>query len=775
MSKNNKFLIISIVLGVMFFNISSSAMESSNHEKKQENSNEINILKGQDNKKKEDVSSLKNEIKENVNESKIIKCEKEENGNKKSIDIKDNEIIKYWIEKWENNLICLDEQSELTNITNIDDVKNYIENSIKNNIKNFEKILDRFERYKCEFEECYNESDSYYYYEYYNNDCFFDSSKLKNVIKNENEALIEENKMQINEELVITYLNKVLKNNRSSRDKTKTYKDLIRDAYKYCFNSSDFNYTQYDKERNIFKEQELIKKLNREYEEMKCVIGIVEVLERIKQEDDENILYAIKYRLNYDCIESNRLKYVKNILEEFKKLENKFSSVEEIYNEDMCCYFNIFLRELEQAAYEGISKEFINGILDLITKCCPKRFIKEFKIYLDIKYEIICSANDIRRLVDLEEYHLLKEKKDEFFKLLGYLLNDDIFKKIEGLLSKEIEKSSRCVNYTGINFENMMYIRTIKDLLRKYNFTFPNKLEELIENDFEGAKKIREIKLILNDLAKKDLSEDELIEKTEELIEKLRGKIDDESIEKLKCFASKKYFIEDWVKVFIRYIEGDSINFYTNLKKVIERKYEEMLSVEGIIKDIKNILTVLNDGTRKDKVESCLDTFLKNIDSCICSEIGNLAKSTIIDGIKYLFENLELLEFRKFFNKIESEIRDPSDIYMNIAVLIKRECKDMKNRIEIEELKKEIENMLLEIEEKENEDDKYKESEDFKELFKKIKEKSETLYRKQHNFGQSYIRLKFDLVKNIFTGHYRIKVVNEDKRYNNANDETEME
>lgn len=83
--------------------------------------------------------------------------------------------------------------------------------------------------------------------------------------------------------------------------------------------------------------------------------------------------------------------------------------------------------------------------------------------------------------------------------------------------------------------------------------------------------------------------------------------------------------------------------------------------------------------------------------------------------------------------------------------------------------------MLSEIEDKEREDDKYKESEDFKELFKKIKEKSETLYRKQHNFGRNYIRLKFDLVKNIITGHYSIKVVNEDKRYNNANDETEME
>lgn len=205
---------------------------------------------------------------------------------------------------------------------------------------------------------------------------------------------------------------------------------------------------------------------------------------------------------------------------------------------------------------------------------------------------------------------------------------------------------------------------------------------------FEGAKKIREIKLILNYLAKKDLPEDELIKKTEELIEKLRYDIDDKSIEKLKYFASKKYFKEDWVKVFIRYIEGDSINFYTNLKRLIERKYKEMLSVEGIIKDIKDILIVLNDGTSNNEIKSCLDTFLKNIDSCICSEIGNLAKSTIIDGIKYLFENLELLEFRKFFNKIENETRNPSDIYMNIALLIKRECKDIKNRIEIEKLKK---------------------------------------------------------------------------------------
>ncbi len=53
MLKNNKFLIISIVLGTMFFNISSSAMESNNHGKKQENLNEDNILKIQSDEEKE--------------------------------------------------------------------------------------------------------------------------------------------------------------------------------------------------------------------------------------------------------------------------------------------------------------------------------------------------------------------------------------------------------------------------------------------------------------------------------------------------------------------------------------------------------------------------------------------------------------------------------------------------------------------------------------------------------------------------------------------------
>ena len=764
MSINNKFLIISIVLGVMFFNISSSAMESSNHEKKQENLNEINILKGQDNEKKEDVSSLKNEIKENVNESKIIKCEKEDNGNKKSIDIKGNKIIKYCIEKWKNDLICLDKQSELTNITNIDDVKKYIENSIKNNIKNFEEIIDRFKEYKCEFEEC-DESNCY------NNDCFFDFSRLEKVIEEKNRELLEEDKMQINKEFVITYLDKVLKNNRSLRDKTKTYKDLIRDAYKYCSNGSDFDYTPYDKERNIFKGDELIeklKKLNREYEEMKCVIGIVEVLERIKQGNDENILYASKYKLNYDYIESNTLKYVKNMLEEFNKLEDIFSFVKKIYGESMYKYYNMFLRELEQAADEGISKEFINGILNLITECSPKRFIEEFKIYLNKKYEIICSASDIIFRVQPEAFYFLKDGKEDFFKSLGCLLDDDIFKKIEGFLSKEIEKNSRDVNYTGISFENMMYIKTIRDLLCKYNFTFPNKLEELIKNNFEDAKKIREIKLILNDLGKKYLPEDELIKKTDELIKKLRGEIDDKSIEKLKYFASKKYF-RDLVKVFIKHIEEDSINFYTNLKRAIERKDEEMLSAQGIIKDINNILIVLNNGTRKDKVESRLNTFLENFKNCERSDIGDYVKKTTVSGMKYIFENLELSEFRKFFHQIENEIQDPRNIYMKIAVLTK-------NKFVVVNLEKEIKNMLLEIEQKEEKDNKYKESEDFKKLFNKIKEKSETLYRKQHNFRQNYIRLKFDLVKNIFTGHYSIKVVNENKRdNNNANDETEME
>ena len=146
MSKNNKFLTISIVLGAMFFNISSSAMENNKQEKKQENSNgTINIIKNQIGEKKEDVSSLKNEIREIG--GKEEKTKKTEGVSKKFKEDEDLKLKENLFNKEESKNLLKSRYEEKLFIKNI---KAILEKIKIENKKKLEKgFLDILEGRKC--------------------------------------------------------------------------------------------------------------------------------------------------------------------------------------------------------------------------------------------------------------------------------------------------------------------------------------------------------------------------------------------------------------------------------------------------------------------------------------------------------------------------------------------------------------------------------------------------------------------------------------------------
>ena len=298
---NKKFLVITVFLGVMFFCVSSGAMENNNHEKKLEN---LDGNKKENNSENEDIEESvikiidkENDVenkktKENINESKILESGTKEHINNNSIGIEYKKFIDYWTRRWEKVLNSLAEQNKLTNL---EEAKEHIEKLIKKDIENFEDVLERFEKYNCEFKEYENdEYDLFYDMEY--EDVFFNFDELKKILEEENETLLREKDIKIDEELVIKYVNNVLKNNESLQNKIKTYKDLIRDAYidylnknsyddDYIFDPSEIN----DEGRFIFNKENSIENLD---EGKKYILRMKEILEKIKEESDKDILYA---------------------------------------------------------------------------------------------------------------------------------------------------------------------------------------------------------------------------------------------------------------------------------------------------------------------------------------------------------------------------------------------------------------------------------------------------------------------------------------------------
>ncbi len=515
MFKNSKFLIVTVFLEVMFFCVSSSAMKNINHEKKLENIKENkkennsenedieeNVIKIKD--KENDVENKK--IKENVNESKILKSETKDYVNKNLVGIEYKNFIDYWMEIWEEFLNSLAEQNKLTNL---EQAKEYIEKLIKKDIKNFEDVLKRFEKYGCEFKEYekdeYSEYDFFYEMKYY--DEFFDFEKLEEILKKENEDLLREKNMQIDEELVINYVKDFLRDDESLRNKTKTYKDLIRDAYIDYLNKNSYDYIvepsrtiKYDESQFIFNKEDSIGNLDEENKKKKLIMRMKEILEKIKESNDEDIFYASCSEL-YLVVnhKENRKKYVKPILKKFDELEDIFEEIikdeekyfveyifRNIFNREdnkKNKYFERLIRVLKQAASEGISKGFIDGILkSLEWEGSTREIIEKFKKCLDEKFKMMNRVSSIETLAKEILTRPTQENKQELFELLRDGLSDN--KDIDDI--KMVSENRRTKD---IVFEEATYIKTIIDLSHKYKLAFFDKLEELIKNDFESIKK----------------------------------------------------------------------------------------------------------------------------------------------------------------------------------------------------------------------------------------------------------------------------------------------
>ena len=281
--------------------------------------------------------------------------------------------ISFWVNSYGENSKSLVEENKLDNFKNI---REYFENLVKKDIKNiFENVLERFKKYKCEFKEYDNYSeDKYSFYDAYNfeyGDEFFDFEELDEIIEKENEGIAKEGKIQIDKNLVISYVKDVLKKDKEKRDKIKTYRDLIKEAYMDC-SSNLVDFKEHNKDCFIY-EKSAIKKINAEYKELRNIFEIKQILERLKQKDKKNI------KTSYTCFN------IDSYMESFKELliYKDIKRLEEIFKRNKC---EEFVEVFKLFCDSGKIDQLIDKILELTkVKYVPGEFFEQAKKYFKEK------------------------------------------------------------------------------------------------------------------------------------------------------------------------------------------------------------------------------------------------------------------------------------------------------------------------------------------------------------------------------------------------------
>ncbi len=671
-------------------------------------------------------------IKEKINRTEESKGLEEERKSYVNRNLRENEyegFVSYWVEKWGINLGYFIKNNKLTDLK---DIKEYIEN-----------ILTKFKKYRCEFKEDGEDEEYNIYGELVNKDEFFDFNKLNKAIEYENKFLAKEKNVQINKELVIKYIDNVLKYNKLLRIKTKTYEDLIRDAYEYA-----------------------MKDLKKEYEEMQFIMKMREILEKIKQKDKKETEEACRNFIT-EISRKYREKNEKDFLEDFNELEYIFKKNMEDQEK---IYFERFIYSLSLVLYSGIIEQYIDEIMELTKKQYkPRRFIEDIKKCIQEKFLIFNTVLNIKNLIGNILNKPTQENKAELFKLLRDMVGDELFSKIEKNLSDDIEKiKSKKSMGESVYFEDAIYINTIRNISYMRVLIFSDRLKEIIEGDFKEEKKIKNIKSILKDIEElKNSKEDSLVkEKVEKLIKELKDKMDDESIKKLRYLVGEKFF-ECYVEAVMNLIDNIPINFYDDFKKIIDKQYREKTLPDDLTKNLNDILIALDNKTSNEELKLRLNNLIEKVKSFDDEEINN--------KLEYLVKNLLPQQLRMFIFNVKEKIKnetDIADIFYYIGDLVTKEYDFLECRKKINELREKIEHMIDELEEKEQKDSEYKGSEEYDKFIEELRKTCEELYLKENRCGPYFLRLNISLVKDMSTNRYKINKMPVMQYHNDENEKT---
>ena len=631
MSKNNKFLTISIVLGAMFFNISSSAMENNKQEKKQENSNgTINIIKSQIGEKKEDGNNIKNEIREiGGKEEKTKKIEGVSKKFKEDEDLKSKENL---FNKEESKNLLKSRYEEKLFIKNIKAILEKIK--IENKKKLEKDFLDILEDRKCSENLDYIISlkikiDENYFKKLIKllhmaleeGTLNKNIDEIINLIKDFEESndislFIEKFKEYVDKKFMLIEKTECVGLNlkKISGDGTQKNIDVFLNELKSYVSSSSFKKLKYylsnkeiEKEfinhvlqlidrykLTFFEELEyLTQNFNeiKEGEELRLfLIGLKD--KNLKQEDTEKILEITGKYIDEDSfnmfsyllkpIEKNKTNinniHIKNIIKlaeniKFKFLERIRKTIKEEYEE------KIFIDEIKTTLIK-LKTDLNKNVSNLQRK---RRENLKFEENLDYLIKTLAGKFIIERrneqleiLFRILPVESLEKFIDEIINLAENNGKINFLLEFKNLIFEECKKPNEEVFIEEIQ-------KTLIDLKNSLNKKMSSKKEERDEY-FENLKKLTR-KLCFNGIN---------LEKVKEIILMLRG--------------SSLYYEEDFINRCLNLLKRNDVNFLTTIGIMSDNEPKR----REINKKIKEILKKLDTSTMNQLSEKEREEFKEN-------------------------------------------------------------------------------------------------------------------------------------------------------------------
>ncbi len=660
----------------------------------------------------------------------VIKKTEEISSEDYSVFLKDNEFVKLariWIDMWGGNLKDLYKNK----LVNIEEIKEYVMKVVNEDIDNFYEVLKRFETYECEFKDC----------DLNNKNDFFDVVKLEEIIEKENENLKKDYGIKINAKIVSDYVYNELLKNENERKEITNYKDLIEKAYEnfisnsngekrnvmcdsnlnpYKFYDEGYNIeTAYDEKKNltyykswkqgkfdIYKD-DAICKIKKEYEEIEFILKMREILEKINEQDEydlktdcANILKKYRKKIAVKIEDMETLKDEDGYIE-CKELQNLKDLIDKKINirwgyvnyENRVDYSKGFFFVLNQAIYEGLSKQFINEIINLTKEeYYPDRFIEKFKKFIVNKFHMINTLkivnNYINRIIDRIIYSNSYQELGSYKIPWGDLYkNYPLVEKLDIGLEQDFKRLSI---HKSTNFSNYFYISIFKMISSKYKLRFFEKLKDVMEelNNFEEIEKISNLVLFLEDLKHKKLKNRDDIKK---LIDIIKNDIDRKSLKKLedifKINSDKKEkinvnFLEkilelsnNMIKMTLDELEGYEIfNRLENLK----------IYYCGYFKNLENLIESYNYHYEEE-----VEDVKKIVDEFVNEKFGGY--KIIFPKTTYITEtgaNRILKQFKKIIkeeeiiNKFEYELKKIPFLYTKDLLLVISNLLDISINIE---------------------------------------------------------------------------------------------
>ena len=418
-----------------------------------------------------------------------------------------------------------------------------------------------------------------------------------------------------------------------------------------------------------------------------------EDINKIKDRYEEKI-YIRRFKTELKAINTVDREKLKKVF--FNILENKKGKEECL--EDVEClffikndidkidrgegnYFKKFIKYLYLSLEEGILTENIDKIIDSIKDLKDfDLFIKKIKEYLDNKFMLLEKIDQIAlNLTSINNNNEMQRNADILLCETEGYINENNHEKLKYYLFGKDGKDIKNIN--------KRFIYNILKLVNEYKLTFFEKLENLLQN-FDEIEKEEELKSILLNLKDEGLIQEDV----KKILKEAGEYIDKDSFNKFSYLLEpvEKNINNNSRKNIIHLAENNKSKFLEELKKMIEKEYDEKIFMNEIKIVLNKLISYFDEYNivDKEKFEEAYNHLIKILK-------GKFDIERRREQLEILFHSFSGEKLKKFIEKIIkiAEKKGKSKFLIKFEKLIFKECTKPNEKELIEEIQKILSDM----------------------------------------------------------------------------------